>query len=93
MLYTGKEIAQMYSSEDIKLTENYIRRLASKGLKHIRGPHNTFLYKKEWFENYLEEQADKNQEKEIIEEMNLDTKGKKKHTRMKKYNFEELKVI
>lgn len=93
MLYTGKEIAEMYSTKELVLTENYIRRLASKGLKHIRGPHNTFMYKKEWFEEFLEEQADKNQDKTIVEELDLNTKGRKKRTRMKRYDFNELKVI
>lgn len=36
----------------------------TSGLKHIRGPHNTYLYKIQWVEEYLENQANLNEVKE-----------------------------
>ncbi len=57
MLYTGKQIAERLSTNEVLLTEANIRRWANKGLKHLRGPHNTFLYKIEWVEEFIELQA------------------------------------
>lgn len=60
MFYTGKEIAEKFSTDTIKLKESNIRNWANRGLKHIRGPHNTFMYKLDWVEKFIEEQAEKN---------------------------------
>jgi len=92
MLYTGKEIAEKYSTETIKLTEKNIRSWANKGLKHIRGPHNNFLYKLEWVDEYLEEQATINSN---TSKANTFLEKKKEHKRktINKCDFENCKVV
>jgi len=89
MLYTGKEIAEKYSTEAIKLTQNVIRRWTNQGLKHIRGPHNTYLYKAEWVDSFIEEQAQNNVEGTHITDFEVRNKPSK---RMKRYDFSEMKV-
>lgn len=51
-LYTGKEIASMYGVTPYTVSNYWVK----KGLKHIRGSGNSFLYKKEWIEEYIESQ-------------------------------------
>lgn len=55
MLYTTKEIANMYGHNvtPYMITHTWI----PNGLKHIRGKGQSFLYKKEWVDEYLEEQT------------------------------------
>ena len=58
MLYTTQEIAKRYSSEEniisaYMITHSWI----PKGLKHIRGKKNSYLYKLEWVDEFLETQA------------------------------------
>lgn len=58
MLYTTQEIAEMYSSSGNTVSAYMITHTwVPNGLKHIRGKGAGFLYKKEWVEEYLEEQA------------------------------------
>lgn len=89
MLYTGKEIAEKYSTEAIRLTESNIRKWANKGLKHINGPHNRFLYKIEWVENFIEQQAEDNVHQTYVTDFEINNKTNKK---MKRYDFSEMKV-
>ncbi len=90
MLYTAKEIAEKYSTETIKITENNVWKWSTKGLKHVRGPHNRFLYKTEWVDNFLEEQAEKNANKNMVTDFEIKNIRTKK---MKRYDFSECKVI
>lgn len=78
MLYTGKEIAKKYSTETIRITENNIRNWTRKGLKHVSGPHNQFLYKEEWVEEYLENQALENVNKTEIYDFEIKHKNEKR---------------
>lgn len=73
--YTGKQIAEMYGVRPSTITNNWVK----KGLKHIRGAGNSFLYKKEWVEEYIESQIIQNVPKNEIIEFN-----KFKATRNKK---------
>lgn len=52
-LYTTKEISDMYNIPQYTITQNWLK----KGLKHIRGAKNSYLYKKQWIEDFLEEQV------------------------------------
>lgn len=64
MLYTTQEIAQIYSSSKNTVSPYMITHTwIPNGLKHIRGKGSGFLYKKEWVEEYLEEQAIVKQER------------------------------
>lgn len=58
MLYTTQEIAEIYSSPQNKITPYVITQTWIKnGLKCIRGKGKGYLFKKEWVEDYLENQA------------------------------------
>jgi len=52
MLYTTKEIADMYGHNvtPYMITQTWI----PNGLKYIRGKGNSYLFKQEWVEQYLE---------------------------------------
>ena len=55
MLYTTKEIAQMYGGEQQNITPYMITHTwVPRGLKHVRGKRNVYLFKKEWVEDFLE---------------------------------------
>lgn len=59
MLYTTKQIAEMLSGEENNITPYIItHNWIPKGLKHIRGKGTGFLYKKEWVEEFIEQQAE-----------------------------------
>lgn len=51
-LYTSKQIAEMYGVSPYTVSNNW----AKKGLKHIRGAGNSFLYKIKWVEEYIQSQ-------------------------------------
>lgn len=58
MLYTTEEIARMYSSPGNQITSYMITHTwIPNGLKYIKGKRNSFLFKQEWIEEYLEEQS------------------------------------
>ena len=92
MFYTGKEIAEKYSTETVKLSESNIRNWANKGMKYIRGPHNLFLYKLEWVDEYLEEQAVINSDTSKANTF-LENKKINKINKINKCDFENCKVI
>lgn len=48
-LYTTKEISEKYSVSTYMITHTWVK----NGLKHIKGGRNSFLYKLEWIEEYL----------------------------------------
>ncbi len=57
MLYSTKEIAEMYGGENRNITPYTITQTwIPLGLKHIRGKANSYLFKKEWVEEFLETQ-------------------------------------
>lgn len=57
MLYSTKEIAEMYGGENKNVTPYTITQTwIPLGLKHIRGKANSYLFKKEWVEEFLETQ-------------------------------------
>lgn len=59
LLYTTEQIAEMYGGEDKNVTPYMITHTwVQKGLKHIKGKGSSFLYKTEWVDEYLEEQAE-----------------------------------
>lgn len=59
MLYTTKQIAEMFSGKENNITTYTItHNWIPKGLKHIRGKGTGFLYKKEWVEEFIEQQAE-----------------------------------
>lgn len=51
-LYTSKEIADIYGVTQYTVTQNW----GNKGLKKIRGAGNSYLFKKEWVDEFIEEQ-------------------------------------
>ena len=58
MLYTTKQIAEMYSGKAGNVTPYMITHTwITNGLKHIKGKGNSFLYKKEWVDEFLENKA------------------------------------
>lgn len=58
MLFTTKEIAEIYGGENKNVTPYMITHTwIPKGLKYIRGKGNSFLFKREWVEQYIEEQT------------------------------------
>lgn len=58
MLYTTQEIAKKYSSEENIISAYMITHTwIPQGLKHIRGKKNSYLYKLEWVDEFLETQA------------------------------------
>lgn len=64
MLYTTKQIAEMYSGENKNVTASMITCTWNhEGLKHIKGKGKGFLYKKEWVDEFLENAS-------ILEAMN-----------------------
>ena len=92
MLYTGEQIAEKYSTEEIKLSADTIRRWANKGLKHIKGSHNKFLYKEEWVEEYLELEAERNVTNNKITKFNNENKPKRAN-KIRIADFENCKVV
>lgn len=55
MLYTTKEIAEMYGGEQKNVTPYMITHTwIPNGLKYIKGKGRGYLFKKEWVEEYLE---------------------------------------
>lgn len=55
MLYTTSEIAEMYGGANNNVTPYMITHTwIPSGLKHIRGKKNSYLFKKEWVEQFLE---------------------------------------
>lgn len=64
-LYTTEDVSKMYGVSVYTVTQYWNK----KGLKHIRGAGKGYLYKKQWIENFLEEEADRNIEK--IEVINI----------------------
>lgn len=55
MLYTTKEIAEMYGGEQKNVTPYMITHTwIPNGLKYVKGKGRGYLFKKEWIEEYLE---------------------------------------
>lgn len=76
MLFTTEEISKMYSSPGNSVSEYMITHTwIPNGLRHIRGKRNSYLYKKEWIEEFLESQSiqnisnNKNIKKPIVRKM------------------------
>lgn len=66
MLYTAEEIAKKYGGENKNITSYTVtQQWVKKGLKHIRGKGKSYLFKIEWVEEFLEQQAN-----EVAEESN-----------------------
>lgn len=81
MLYTTKEIADMYGGEGKNVTPYMITHTwIPNGLKHVRGKGQGFLYKKEWIDEYLELQTMTfyKEEKKAIRMNSYKTKSNKK---------------
>lgn len=58
LLYTTKEIAEMYGGKSKNVTPYMITQTwIPNGLRYIKGKGNSYLFKKEWVEQYIEEQA------------------------------------
>lgn len=58
MLFTTKEIAEIYGGENKNVTPYMITHTwIPNGLKYIRGKGNSFLFKREWVEQYIDEQT------------------------------------
>lgn len=49
--YTTEEIAKIYNVAPYTVTQNWVK----KGLKHFRGKKNSYLYKLEWVDEYIEQ--------------------------------------
>lgn len=59
LLYTTKQIAEIYGGENNNVTPYMITHTwIPNGLKHMKGKGNGFLFKKEWVEQYIEEQTE-----------------------------------
>ena len=53
-LYTSKEISTIYNVPIYTITHSWI----PKGLKRIRGTKKGYLFKLEWIDEYLENEAE-----------------------------------
>ena len=72
MLYTTKEIAEMYGGEQKNVTPYMITHTwIPKGLKYVKGKGRGYLFKKEWIEEYLENPKTKVKGKSIIRRKQL----------------------
>lgn len=60
-LYTSKEIAEKYNVKPYTVTNYWGKR----GLKHIRGEKNSYLYKTEWVDEYIENHVIQENKEEI----------------------------
>lgn len=59
MLYTTKEIAEKYGGEQQNVTPYMITHTwIPNGLKFMKGKRQSYLFKLEWVEQYLEEHAE-----------------------------------
>lgn len=92
MLYTGKQIAEQYSTEEVEITESTIRRWANNGLKHIKGKNGKFLYKKEWVEDYIEIEAEREMNLQTLEEI-TPKKIPKTKNKLIKFDISNTKVV
>ena len=67
MLYTTKEIAEMYGGKQKNVTPYMITHTwIPCGLKYTKGKGKGYLFKKEWVEEYLENPKTKVKRKSII---------------------------
>lgn len=72
MLYTTKEIADMYGGKQKNVTPYMITHTwIPKGLKYAKGKGRGYLFKKEWVEEYLENPKTKAKSKSIIRRKQL----------------------
>lgn len=76
MLYTTKQIAEMYGGDLQNVTPYMITHTwIPNGLKHIKGKGQSFLYKKEWIEEYLDSQTiinfKENKQRRIVDRRRL----------------------
>lgn len=72
MLYTTKEIAEMYGGEKKNVTPYMITHTwIPNGLKYARGKRRCYLFKKEWIEEYLESSKTKVKSKSVIKAKRL----------------------
>lgn len=55
-LYTSEEISEIYGVSPYTITQNWVR----KGLKHMPGKGNGFMYQKKWIDEYIESQVIQN---------------------------------
>lgn len=70
MLYTAKQIAEIYGGNSRNITTYTVtQQWIKKGLKHIRGKGNSYLFKIEWVEEFLE--------KQVIEQQDTKNSNKK----------------
>lgn len=53
MLLSTSQIAEKYNVSSYTVTQNWV----ANGLKHIKGAKNSFLYKVEWVDEFLEQLA------------------------------------
>lgn len=72
MLYTTKEIAEMYGGKQKNVTPYMITHTwIPNGLKYAKGKGRGYLFKKEWIEEYLENPKTKVKGKSIIRRKQL----------------------
>ncbi len=66
MLYTTQEIAEMYGGTNKNVTPYMITHTwIPNGLRFIRGKGKGYLFKKEWVEQYIEEQTMSKEKRDI----------------------------
>lgn len=76
MLYTTSEIAEMYGGSNNNVSPYMITHTwIPNGLKYIRGKKNSYLFKREWVEQFLEDY------------IATENKGRKFNTKKRKTNF------
>lgn len=82
MLYTAEEISEKYGGKNKNITPYTVtQQWVKKGLKHIRGKGKTFLFKIEWVEQFLEEQAIEKQEEDSDTKFNINKAKTRKRAR------------
>ena len=83
LLYTAEEIAEKYGGKNKNITTYTVtQQWVKKGLKHIRGKGKAYLFKIEWVEQFLEEQAIIDQDKDKNAKFNI---SKNKNTSKRLY--------
>lgn len=74
-LYTTKEISKKYKVSPYMIIHTWVK----NGLKHFKGGRNSFLYKLEWVEEYVNNntiQLNKNLNDINIKKVNINKKKK-----------------
>lgn len=87
-LLQTKEIAELYGVTPTTITNNW----CNKGLKFIRSK-NSFLFKIDWIEEYLEKQALENTSNKNQKQNRTSISKNLKPMTRTRFNYSEMKIV